>query len=45
MKSFIIAASLVASVLASSLSVQAADRVERFDATKLFDDIARRGGQ
>jgi hypothetical protein len=44
MKTLVITASLVASLLAGALSVQAADR-PHFDAQKLFDDIANRAGQ
>ncbi len=45
MKTLILTASLVATILASALSVQAADRKMTFDAGKFFDDIANRSGQ
>lgn len=46
MKSFILATTLVASILANAIVVQAApQKTERFDAAKLFEDIANRSGQ
>lgn len=41
MKSLILAA-IAATVLASAVSVQAADRVDRFNGTVFFEDVARR---
>lgn len=44
MKTLILAA-LAATVLASAVSVQAAERPARFDAAKFFEDVANRSGQ
>ena len=44
MKALILAA-IAATVLASAVSVQAADRKMPFDAGKFFEDIASRNGQ
>jgi hypothetical protein len=44
MKSLILAA-LAVTVLASAVSVQAAERPARFDGYKFFADIASRAGQ
>lgn len=45
MKKFIIATTLVASFIASALTVQAAStKGERFDGVKFFEDIANRSG-
>lgn len=45
MKTLILTTTLVASILASALTVQAADRRMSFDGAKFFDDIANRSGQ
>ena len=44
MKTLILAA-LAATVLASAVSVRAAERPARFDGYKFFEDIANRSGQ
>lgn len=44
MKALILAA-IAATVLASAVSVQAADRRMQFDGAKFFEDIANRSGQ
>lgn len=45
MKSIIIATTLVASILANALAVQAApQKREKLDGHKLFEDIASRSG-
>ena len=38
-------ATIVASILAGALSANAAPRIERFDAAKLWADIESRSGQ
>ena len=47
MKKFILVASLVATVLASAISAQAANerKPQPFDGAKFFEEIANRGGQ
>ena len=45
MKTLVITASLVATVLVSALSAQAADRRMPFDGYKFFNDISNRGQQ
>jgi hypothetical protein len=45
MKTLVLTATLVATVLASALTAQAASRQVPFDGYKFFDDIASRGGQ
>lgn len=45
MKTIILITTLVASILASAFTVQAAPKGEAFDAAKLFADIANRSGQ
>lgn len=44
MKTLILAA-LAATLLASAMSVQAAERPARFDGAKFFEDISNRSGQ
>ena len=44
MKTLILAA-LAATILASAMSVQAAERPARFDGAKFFEDISNRSGQ
>lgn len=44
MKTLILTA-LAAVVLASAVSVQAAERAPRFDGAKFFEDISNRSGQ
>ena len=43
MKTAILAASLIATVLASAVSVQAAERKMPFDGQKIFQEIERLG--
>lgn len=45
MKTAILTASLVATILVSALGAQAADRRVPFDGHKFFADIASRSGQ
>lgn len=45
MKTTIIATTLFATILATALTALAAPKVERFDAAKFFEDVAKRGGQ
>ena len=45
MKTLILTASLVASILVSAIGVQAAERPARFDGAKFFEDISNRSGQ
>ena len=45
MKTLILTATLVASILAGALSTHAADRRMPFDGGKFFEDIASRSGQ
>ena len=45
MKTLILTASLIASVLAGALSANAADRPARFDGAKFFEDISNRASQ
>ena len=45
MKTLILTATLVASVLASALTATAAERRVPFDGYKFFEDIASRSGQ
>lgn len=45
MKTLILTTSLVASILVSALTAQAADRRMSFDGAKFFEDIASRNGQ
>ena len=44
MKTIILTTTLIASILASALTVQAAPTAERFDGAKFFEDIANRSG-
>ncbi len=43
MKSFILAASLIATVLAGALSANAEERNMRFDGQKFFQEVERSG--
>ena len=47
MKTIILAAALIATILATAFSAQAANqrKPQAFDAAKFFEDIASRGGQ
>ena len=45
MKTLILTATLVASVLASALTATAAERKPAFDGYKFFEDISNRSGQ
>lgn len=45
MKTLILTASLIATVLAGALSAQAAERPARFDGAKFFADVANRSTQ
>lgn len=45
MKTVILTTTLVASILVSALSAQAADRRAPFDGHKFFEDVARQQGQ
>ncbi len=45
MKTLILTTTLVASILASALTVQAADRRMPLDGAKFFEEVARQSGQ
>lgn len=45
MKTLILTASLIATVLAGALNAQAASKPMPFDGAKFFEDIASRSGQ
>ena len=45
MKTLIVTTTLIASVLASAVSVQAAERPTRFDGHKFFQEVERYSGR